>query len=117
MEPATVISIYMDNVDMDVVEYQRRCVKRLLPPGWDFVQCHSRSSHPIALSHALCESKHDIVILLDIDCIPLKTSSLSFLYERATSGALSGAVQRACHIDNNNHLYVGPFCMAFSKSI
>jgi hypothetical protein len=56
----------------------------------------------------------DIVILLDIDCIPLTQRALRYLGGLARRGTLAGAVQRSNHIDNGGHLYVGPFCMALS---
>lgn len=116
MTSATVISVYMDNINADVLEHQRRCVERCLPIGWTFRQYRSRDSHPVALSQCMNEGKDDILILLDIDCIPLRERALLLLYRWAKNGVLVGAVQRANHIKNNGHLYVGPFCMAFSKS-
>jgi hypothetical protein len=38
------------------------------------------------------------------------------LIAAAEAGQLVGAAQRANHIDNDDHLYVGPFLMAFSRA-
>jgi hypothetical protein len=117
MNSARVISVYMDNVDPRVVAYQRRCVERCLPDGWTFYQYHSNESHDCAISRCLDESKDDVIVVLDIDCIPLSPAALPLLKSHAEKGALAGAVQRANHINNEGHLYVGPFCMSFSRSV
>ncbi len=114
---ATVISVYMDNVDQQVVEYQRRCVTRHLPEDWAFVQQYCNTSHATALERSIANSQSDLVVLLDIDCIPLRAESFTYLHKRATDGTLVGAAQRATHIANNSHIYVGPFCMAFSRAV
>lgn len=109
----TVISIYMDNISRDVVDYQYKCVSRCLPVGWSFIQYLSKVSHPEALEECLKLVTNDVVIFLDVDCIPLSKRALEYLYHHASRGFLTGAIQRANHISNQAHLYVGPFCMAF----
>lgn len=59
----------------------------------------------------------DIWILLDVDCIPISVKSIPFLINQAKQGKLVGCAQRANHLDNNKHIYVSPFCMAFSKDL
>lgn len=118
---ASVFSIYMPNISDDVVKAQYECVNKFLPPDWEFHQyLHSPKQfeikqHATAIARCIKEAKHDDIILLDIDVIPLSPSALPFLSWGAHSGTLIGAVQRANHIKNKEHLYVGPFCMAFSK--
>lgn len=119
---ASVHSIYMANISKEVVDAQRRCVETFLPENWDFTQHTNTKSHPDGLVKALESSKHDITIFLDIDCIPISKQALPFLAENVVNEkyglnqGLVGAAQRANHIDNGNHMYVGPFCMAFSKA-
>lgn len=110
---ATVISIYMSNVGKDIVDRQYQCVNRLLPKGWTFIQQLTDRSHPEALGLSLSLLKDQIVVFLDIDCIPLSKRAFEYLYYHATRGFLTGAIQRANHISNHSHLYIGPFCMAF----
>lgn len=118
---ATIHSIYMKNIAKEVVETQAKCVERLLPEGWEFYQHLSETTHPVALEKALKESKTDINIFLDIDCIPLMQRALTFIVDNVVqpqygeNQGLVGAAQRANHIQNDRHLYVGPFCMAFSR--
>ncbi len=117
MKSATIISVYMDNIDPRVVRYQHRCVEHFLPDHWTFRQYRSDESHGSAISRCMRESKDDIVVVLDIDCIPLTPAALPLLMSYAEKGILAGAIQRANHIDNDRHLYVGPFCMSFSRAV
>lgn len=109
----TVLSIYMGNVISDTVDYQDRCVRKFLPKDWGFAQIHTTARHPEALDDLIREIRSDIVVILDVDCVPLSTRAFTFLERNASQGFLSGAIQRANHLSNNAHLYVGPFCMAF----
>lgn len=116
---ATVISVYQANVSARVADYQKRVVDRFLPLGWEFRQFFHAMSHADAIAQCVEENKNEITVLLDIDCIPLAPYSLTYLLDNrwsAANGALVGAVQRANHINNKAHLYVGPFCMAFKNS-
>lgn len=118
MDPvrATVYSIYMPNVDPAMVEAQRSVVEKFLPPGWKFVQEKvGHYSHPAAMTVCIAENRLPVTVFLDIDCIPLDECALELLGVRANLGMLVGAVQRANHINNGGHLYVGPFCMAISN--
>jgi hypothetical protein len=112
---ATVYSIYMQNIAQEVRDAQRSVVERFLPDGWSFEQREEQSnSHPDALMKCAAENERAITIFLDIDCIPIRKGALEVLAARAEVGMLCGAVQRANHLSNGEHLYVGPFCMAFS---
>ena len=118
MIKATISSVYMPNVADDIASLQKSCVEKVLPEGWTFrqhKQIDGSFSHPAALTKFAFECMDEVCIFLDIDCIPLSTNALVQIADRAVKGMLVGAVQRANHIKNNAHLYVGPFCMAFSK--
>jgi hypothetical protein len=107
----------MSNVDSNIVDYQRRCIARYLPKDWTFRQHLTEESHAASITKCVAESRDDIVIILDIDCIPLRATSLRLLKHFAAKSILVGAVQRANHINNDSHLYVGPFCMSFSRTV
>lgn len=111
---AAVYSVYMPNISKAVVDAQRSVVEKFLPKGWEFTQVKwtGNYSHPAAMTICLAEAKKPVVIFLDIDCIPLNQNALELMAVRAELGMLVGAVQRANHIKNDAHLYVGPFCMA-----
>ena len=113
---ATIFSTYMSNIDLEVVAYQKKCVEKFLPEGWEFKQiCHAKT-HPAALADCVKINKNPVTVFLDIDCIPLSDRSFNYLLDSRwaiMAGALVGAAQRANHIANGKHIYVGPFCMAF----
>lgn len=116
---AAIISIYYENVPAEVVECQQACISRWLPDKWVLMQYlwdGVDPSHARALDESLAAELPGVIVLLDIDCIPLTPKAFPFLYESARNGALVGGVQRANHIENGRHLYVGPFCMAFALS-
>jgi len=116
MLKATVYSIYMDNVQPDVVAAQRSVVEAFLPAGWKFVQHKPAGySHPAHMHVCLSTNANPLTVFLDIDCVPLSVTALETLADRASHGILAGAVQRANHIENGGHIYVGPFCMAFDN--
>lgn len=61
------------------------------------------------------QMNHDVMIFLDIDCIPLNYDIFDYMVEEASKGKIIGNVQRSGHIDNGNHLFVAPSSMAISK--
>jgi hypothetical protein len=116
MQKATVYSVYMANVSPEVAEAQRRVVHQFLPKGWAFVQRRADGySHPTELTVCQASNTNALTVFLDIDCIPLSRSAFELIGEQAERGVLAGAVQRANHIENNEHIYVGPCCMAFNN--
>lgn len=120
MPSVSIYSIYLNNISPEVVNYQKQVVDLLLPEKWEFEQVlHQPKAgegffHATALEECIKKNKSDIIVFLDIDCIPLNQKALTSLVDKAFQGFLTGAVQRANHLQNAAHLYVGPFCMAFS---
>jgi len=121
---ATVFSIFFPNIVEEVRIAQRKCVEKFLPKDWSFAQLMhvpelgERFPHATALERCIELNSNDLTCILDIDCIPLDEKAFPFLEKCVVQNygkGLAGAVQRANHISNNKHLYVGPFCMAFSK--
>lgn len=68
-----------------------------------------------AVSHLFYDKEYDVILVLDVDCIPLSTEALQYTFEQAEKGILVGNVQRSCHIKNDEHLYVAPSCFCISK--
>lgn len=112
---ASVYSVYTGNVDSKVLEVQKKVVDHFLPEGWSFDQFlyNPPDNDSTALDQCIGKNKNEIIIFLDIDCIPLNDKALPELAIQAKEDVLIGGIQRANHIDNKGHLYVGPFCMAF----
>jgi hypothetical protein len=111
-----VISFYMKNIARDVVRAQAAAITRFLPKGADLVQLKTGFGHGRSIDLFLTWTNYDIVVLLDIDCVPITSEALLQLIAAAEAGQLVGAAQRANHIDNDHHLFVGPFLMAFSRA-
>lgn len=61
------------------------------------------------------EDNYDTILMLDIDCIPLNTQALEYIFDRAEEGVLIGNVQRSNHLDNNKHIYPAPSCISLTK--
>src|SRR5262249_2573264 len=74
-------------------------------------------THAESLTSFMESTDAEVVVLLDIDCVPLHATAIPDLVARAARGELAGCVQRANHIENGGHLYGGPFCMALSKKL
>jgi hypothetical protein len=111
----------MNNICVEIREYQKRCVEKFLPKDWAFTQVHRDIDHHDAHSHAdvlaecikFCPS--DVVVFLDIDAVPLTDYSFNTLYSYAVDGFLVGPAQRSLHIQNDRHLFVAMSASAFSK--
>lgn len=63
------------------------------------------------------EDNYDTILMLDIDCIPLSTKALEYVFERAEQGVLVGNVQRSNHLDNGKHIYPAPSCVCLTKEL
>jgi hypothetical protein len=112
-----IVSFYMENLSSEVVRCQRDVLESFAPPGFTIKQILTRHSHAAAIDQFIQSSRYDLIVLLDIDCVPLTASAIPSLADHAGRGALAGCVQRANHITNGGHLYVGPFCMALSRQV
>lgn len=117
MSGGLIASVYMDNIAAEVVAAQRAVLEALAPPGFEIRQVLTRRSHAAALDGVVAGAEAELVLILDIDCVPLTREAIPALAAQAADGALAGCVQRANHIDNGAHLYVGAFCMAFSRAL
>lgn len=109
----------MSNISKDTLDLQKAVVKKFLPKGWEFNQVLYKDSHGHAMQRCTDENKNEVTIFLDIDCIPKSKEAFRFLFDdrwSCNNGTLIGCAQRANHIKNNKHIYVGPFCMAFMNS-
>jgi hypothetical protein len=117
MSGGLILSIHMDNIPADVVRAQRSVLEALAPPDFELRQVLTQASHGAALDTVMGEASADLVLILDIDCVPLTADAIPALAARARAGALAGCVQRANHIANDAHVYVGAFCMALGRPL
>ena len=114
---AVVVSFYMDNIRRGVVAAQRRLLQRFLPEGVAVAQVCTKMKHGPALDDFLAKTNYRVVVVLDIDCVPIAEGALERLIEGAEAGRLIGTVSCANHLDNGRHMFVGPFGMALSKDL
>lgn len=117
-----VATFYTANLLPEMIQAQRRVLDQRVPDGIEIVQeeyaQQYRDDIESANNRFLNERPDcDLVIFLDVDCVPLTDSAIPRLVDSAMAGRLVGGVQRANHIDNGQHLYVGPFCMAFTRQL
>ncbi len=112
-----VVAFYMANISTRVVLAQRRILKAFAPPDVAILQIETAEGHGTAMQNFIRQTRYRTILFLDIDCIPLNRQSIGKLIKFAEGGELAGAVQRASHIRNDGHLYVGPFCMALTTTL
>ena len=115
-----IVSFFMSNLPMAVPETQHRVVSQLLPRRRDwrvnFYQVLTFVSHAQACDEFIRDTNFDLYVMLDIDAVPLTPEALATVIERAADGHLCGIIQRATHIQNNRHIYVGPAVMGISRA-
>lgn len=63
------------------------------------------------------EDRYDVILMFDIDCIPLNSDVLQYMFDKAMKGFIIGNIQRSNHIDNGEHVYVAPSAICISKDI
>jgi len=90
----------MDNVPAEVALAQSAVLDAFAPTGFEVRQVLTERSHGAALDEIMAGADADLVLILDIDCVPLTTAAIPTLAASAEAGALAGCVQRANHIDN-----------------
>jgi hypothetical protein len=110
-----IASVYMDNIPAPVVQAQRAVLEALAPADFELRQFLTRHPHGEALDELISLADAELVVILDIDCVPMTPAAIPELAARAEAGSLAGCVQRANHIANDAHLYVGAFCLAISR--
>lgn len=111
-----VVSFYMPNISRAVVAAQRKVLKKFVPRNVAIQQICTLKSHEDALNNFMRTTPYRTVLVLDIDCIPIREGAVDAVFSRAERGALVGAAQRANHIDNNAHIYAAPYCLALTKA-
>ena len=61
------------------------------------------------------EDGYDMILMLDIDCIPLNTAAIEYMFTKANQGFIVGNIQRSNHIINDEHVFVAPSAFCISK--
>lgn len=127
---ACIVSFFMDNVDMKTVGLQKSVVDRYNVSRYPHYHIKTDMKHGASIDHfwamngVVTDSlkgrgiekrfDHDIVLILDIDCIPLSETAIDLYIETANKGRLIGNAQRSGHIANNQHVFAAPSAAALS---
>ena len=127
---ACIITFFMDNLNKKTVDLQRQVVNLRNPSAvphysiktdlrhgasMDMAWCLNGIQHPTFKGHNIAKRfDHDIILFLDVDAIPLHNNAIDDIIATAAAGKLVGNIQRSNHIQNNQHVFVAPSCLAIS---
>jgi hypothetical protein len=116
MKPC-IASIFMKNIDPKIVQLQQEVVKKFnksniphypvlseAPPGYTMDK----------LVDMLEAREHNVIMFLDIDCVPLNDNALDYFFDKAYNGWVIGDAQRSNHIQNDQHVFAAPHNVTFS---
>lgn len=131
---ACIVSVSMSNINRKTVEMQREVVQKYNPQQYPHYQFHVGMNvrHGVFLDYMWglngvkagvfteenFEQKidHDVVIILDIDCIPVSLNAFEYYAKVAASGKLIGNAQRTNHLNNGQHVFAAPSAFAISRN-
>jgi hypothetical protein len=107
----------MKNIDPKIVQLQQEVVKKYnksniphypvlseAPPGYTMDK----------LVNMLEAREHNVIMFLDIDCVPLNDNALDYFFDKAYNGWVIGDAQRSNHIQNDQHVFAAPHNVTFS---
>ncbi len=102
-----IISFHNGNIPQAVLDAQASVFRHF---GLNLEQIETHLQHPDAIDHFLNTEKWDVVVIFDIDCIPLTKDAVPISIQLSNI-ALVGAAQHASHIPDSTD-YVSPaFCV------
>jgi len=114
---ACIISIFMNNIDMKTVEYQQKVVAKFNPRGYQHYSVLTGLQPGYTMDKLVEMSRnkgHDVIMFLDVDCIPLEGDVLEYMFNVAEQGELIGDAQRSNHIENDQHIFIAPHNITFT---
>jgi hypothetical protein len=122
---AAIISLYMNNIPKDFITYQSAIMDKFNP--YRHYQIKTDLDHASSMDyimHCLLNDPNDnislylgnpdVIMFMDIDCIPLHSGVLDRYIIPASVGSLVGNAQRSNHLENNQHIYCGSPAVAIS---
>lgn len=111
-----VFSLYWDNIDDKFRYLQKRVMDHFGVPVMQH-RVHG-FQHADWIDWILTYKGYrgvDVILFLDIDCIPLEKTALSRAFHSAVQGKIHGCAQSAAHLTRPTEIYVGPFFMCLSR--
>ena len=123
MKPC-IVSFFMDNIHPATVERQKLVVEKFNKSKIEHVRVKcpmptvdnngDAVNNFMRMNDERDDMKFDVIVILDIDCIPLSDKTLDYFVEKAAAGSIIGNAQRSNHIQNNQHVFAAPSLQAFS---
>lgn len=117
MASPCIASIFMKNIDQNLLNLQKKVVDKYNPSKIPHYQVYTEAPPGYTMDKLvdlLEERKHDAIMFLDIDCLPLNEHALNYMFDKAYSGILIGDAQRSNHIDNGQHVFAAPHNVTFT---
>lgn len=127
---AGLITFFMDNINMKTVDLHAKTVAKYNKQGFTHHHVNTTLNHGASMDMAWCYNGQevatfaganfkkvfdfDILVFLDVDCVPLNDHALDDVINLAAMGRVAGNIQRSNHIQNNQHVFVAPNLCAMS---
>lgn len=106
------LSFYKDNIPDDIVKAQKAVFDKF---GIQIEQILTTLPHPDAIDDYIQNNQFDVLIIFDIDCIPLAESTVTDAIEIVTkANCIYGAIQNANYIEGSSD-YISPAFICFSR--
>ncbi|QDX99052.1 hypothetical protein EGD00_21395 [Pectobacterium carotovorum subsp. carotovorum] len=107
-----IVTLYWNNVDIRLVDAQRKVFEKF---GFHIEQHNIHDmDHGVWMTDILDNTPdNNVVIIVDIDCIPLNAKAIEKAITSAHSGHIYGCAQSANHIDYN-YVYAAPMFLALT---
>jgi len=128
---ACIVSFFMENINPKTLGLQRSVVEKFNKSKHQYYMFKIDVPHAVGIDYFWAmngvktklfeESKveqqidHDVVLFLDIDCIPLCEDAIDFYLDQAMNGKIVGNIQRTNHLENGQHVFAAPSACAISR--
>ena len=106
-------SLHWDNVDQEMLHAHKRVMQHFAIP----MNYHNLNgaNHGLWMEWVLKESKSDVVIFFEPDCIPLNNKFLDYVRYAGKNKSFVGIAQVSNHIPPKSHIYAAPGFYCISK--
>jgi len=106
-------SLHWDNVDTEMLSAHKRVMQHFSIP----MNYHNLNgaNHGLWMEWVLKESKSDVVIFFEPDCIPLNAKFIDYVKHAGKNKTFVGIAQVSNHIPPKSHIYAAPGFYCISK--
>ncbi len=126
---ACIASFHMRNIADHTVMLQKQCVRKYNPSDIMHYNILIDIPHGNAIDYfwSICgfpteqfknntekQLDFDVILFLDIDCIPLSPNAIDYFITEAAKGKIVGNIQRSNHIQNGQHVFAAPSALCLS---